>query len=569
MNLLTESASFWTWFASIVHAFFRNRPWTTLGVISASVAGMITRILSFLLPLKVILLAGSSGVPRYFPFIDPADKMGWIIGLSLLAVASYGLTIILENLVSRMSSDAGGEIMQEAIQMAVLKKQEEAAQEYFADFCGICANLLFLSLVFLVLLVLNPWLLFFILMLFLGQYMFTFRALSGSDVNPGRLKSYILDKLPNYLKILSSINFLLAFLVILTPFLIGSGNILVGIISIVLIRRSLGFIVGTVKTSVDLFSERHKVDALVFPEIQLQKVETREALALRDLFQRSKRQKKTRKELKRVMPLNGAVDVLWADSPVRGVSTLNITVPNSSNPGRKYFQQQIFMPNSRLLENEDFLFRHISREQLMAPRLITRFRQAAFECQICEFGKPVSAQDWRELHPRLIEHYWSWQPPENLVELYSASRMLLHQRLNAELAGRTQVAVDTNEEADTLKRFQEQLPQIQSLLESLPLYIFNPECMKTNTVYADNGQIHVMTWGRWSLEPVGSIKYKLLEKKRLAEITENIKNKRYDIPDQFSPELMSFAAGCLELEAVINKGSYKAALQVMDRLLKA
>jgi hypothetical protein len=573
MNLFKESTIFSQWFVRVMGTFFRIRPYTTFAVIIASSIGSIARILSFLLPLKVILLAGSDGVPRYFQFfVHPEEKMGWIIGLSILAVISYFLALILEALVNRLSRDAGNEIMMGANHMTFLKNQEEAAQGYYTDFCDICASLLFLAVSALVFILLNPWLFFFLSGLIFSQFILSSWALRGHHINPGPFKAFVQDRLKNYLKILSSVNFLAAFLFILAPFLIGAGgNILVGIISIVLIRRSFGFMSSSVYKSVGLAQDKDKVDALIFPDIQLQEVQSKDGLALRDLFHKQARQSLVEKELNRAFVLSGTVDVHWKDSPVKKVSMFTIRTNSNEQSYDKYYQLQVFSPKLiQLLEDEDFLFRYFARDHLKAPRLVTRFKQPPFECQICEygFGKTVSPQDWKTLNQSLLKHYWSCQPPEELINAYKTSRTLLSQRLNDELVSRLIVAVDNEEEAEMLRDFQVSLKGTRERLNRIPLYVHNPDISPDNVIQDNEGQVFVMTWGDWSLEPVGAKLSLNIEEKRIEELIENMRKFRSDVPDDFGPEMPAFAALCGQLEKEINQSSYKAAFRTMQGLLK-
>ncbi len=137
MNLFHQTVSFIKWFSRVMAAFFRARPITTFFVIGAEASAAMTRILSLLLPLKVILLAGSTSVPRYFPFIDQASKNLWIMALSVLAVAFYFLTLMLDAMVSRMSGDAGREILYKANELNILTNQEQTVKGYYAAFCEI------------------------------------------------------------------------------------------------------------------------------------------------------------------------------------------------------------------------------------------------------------------------------------------------------------------------------------------------------------------------------------------------------------------------------------------------
>jgi hypothetical protein len=569
MNIFQESSTFAGWFSKVMRIFFQIRPLTTLGVINADAASTMTRILSLLLPLKVILLAASPGIPRWFPFIDPTAKTSWIIGLTIAAVVFFFITLLLESLVSRMSQDAGKEILYRANELTVLKNQEETVRDYYASFCGICSSLLFLCVAYLVLLILNFQLFVFMVAMTVSLFLFSGWAVSGCDINPGPMKRYIQEDVGGYMKILTSLSFLGAFLVILIPFIIsGGGNIIIAILSIILIRRSLNFFVSSTRDITKLSKNKHEIDALIFPEVQLEEPESKDNLTVRDVFNKPARQRKAQEELGFVMPLSEPVEVHWMDPTTPGLYMFKIKSGAEGSGCESFFQQQAFpLKSLQLFENEDYLFTQVSRKEFKAPPLISRYTQAPFMCQIVDYGQgtPVSNKKWNALHDDLLEHYWSIQPPDNLIRAYRSSHKLLHELLSSDFINRVQIAVDTMEEENNLNRLLTELPVLKEILERAPHYIHNPGFTLQNTVQVDDENIYVMTWGKWTLEPVGAVMP--YDKKRLGQMVENMSNARKDVPKDLRQEHLFLVFNCRKLGNEINRGAYKAALGTIGTLL--
>lgn len=575
MNLLRETENFLHWYAQVMSVFLRVRPGVTVLFIIASVISRITSLLAFFLPLKVILLAGSSGVPRYFPFIDPAEKMAWIIGLAGGAFVCYGLTLVLDAWTDRMSARASVDIIRDANAMAVLRNQSVTAKDYYVGFCLISVDLLFVSLGFLLLAFLNTWLFFVMTLLVVSQYFLTWWAVSGEDkLNPGKLRAYVQGNLKNFLKILASVNFLTAFVVILIPFLRGvGGNILIAIISVIFLRQALGALADAANSAVRLGKDKLKVNALVFREHQLEsRPELRRNIALRDMFNKHNRQRSTTDALLAANLLeNGVkVDVCWADSAMQPVGTLFISVSNADGENNACFYQQIFSARDiQRLENEEFLFRHATRSMLKAPEALTRFTCGDFECMVYSYGKgeTVAVGEWPTWRVRLLKNLWTCMPPKSLVKDYNASRPLLYQRLNDEKIGRVFVGVDSAQEERTLQLFKESLPTLQARLQIMPLYIYNPDLTAGNTVYVNDDEVAVMTWGRWSLEPLGAGRLDIRAEDDLVKFLPRLKEVRSDVPDSLSADDIRLAANCCYLEFHIIRQEYKAALRMMGQIL--
>lgn len=572
MKLLLEGSLFSKWLLRVLGKFLEISPAATLAVIILTSIGNICRILSFLLPLKVVILAGSEGVPRYFPFIDPGDKSAWIFGLATMAVICYLAALILESLVRRLSLEAGQIITRAANKMKVMKNQEETTQEYYADFCLIWSNLIFLGVSTVVLLLINPGLLLFLVVLTSLQALFSFQALRGDDFSPGPLKAYIMDRTGDYLKILSSISFLSSFLVILFQLLkIGAGNILTAIIAVVIVRRSLKFAVDTIRTAVKLNASRQRIDTLIFPEIQVQKSEGRGQEVLRDLFHKQARQDAAREEVCRAVSMEGPVEATWIDSPVRGVYMFHILIGDVHSESKQHFQLQVFHPKFKyLLENEDFLFKHVPRKSLHASPLAGSFNRSSFKCRIYDFGLgiPPDNNHWKESAPKLLEDYWLCQPPSSLIKAYRTSHMSLHERLDDEFVCRIEVAVDTIEERSLFREFKARLPEIRNRIAATPLYFYNPEIFKKNLAVTEDGSVYAMTWGRWSLEPVGSVVLsELVGASQLEEMIERMKQQRNDVPSGFDIELVRLVNHSRKVEKDIARRNYKSALKKITGLL--
>ncbi len=574
MMLYKSTVSTSQWLSGVLHAFFRKQPVTTTAVIVTSVLSRITKLLAFLLPLKVILLAGSSGVPRYFPFIDPNYKMDWIIWLTAAAFVSYGLKLVMDALAKRLSESGSAEVLQEANELTVIKNQVEEGRIYYMMICQVCASLMFILIGISVLLWLNIKLAGVLAGLMLSQYMFTAWAMNGSDnVDPGKLRRFIQESTGNYLSILVSLNFLLGFLVILAPFMSegATGNILVAILSFVITRQILGNSASIIKYTTSMASEYHKVNALVFRDYQLEKMLGKLDRTFKDLFHKSVRQVSVHRELEQSGRRRDDVDVQWTDSAIKGVYIFNISTENMEGREHELYQLQVTSPRIiHQVEYEDFLFRSISRGRLKAPELLSCYKEGPFECRIYDHGSGamVSDQEWRNAYFGLLEHYWSCQPPKSLITSYTASHLLLDSRLNSELLERLGVAVDRESEARTLSALQSQISHIRDRVASMPLYVNNLYADRYNVVRYDTDDYRMMYWGRWTLEPIGAVLPRALNLDRLNDMLGNASKSRSDCHAPIAIDHLLLVSLCKQFVDKIDRERYKSALRVGEHILK-
>ena len=570
MDLFRQHNQFWVWTARILRQFLRVRPGATLLVIASTGLADIARLLAIFIPLKAILLAGSPGVPRYFPFIDPDEKMAWVVGFAVGAFAAYSLTLLLDAIAARWSRDAGLEILEGANQMSLHARQDDEAQQVFADFSGIIAAGLFIAVGALLLAWINPALILFFTLAVLALFGFTAWALRTSALPPPPLKAWITQRTGQYLAILYSLTFLGGFLVILAPFVLGGGgNILIALLGIILSRQMLSHLSSMAKDAVSLQQKRERIDPLVFRSIHLRSdQQTPIAVTLQAVFAKDRRQRRSREELVRAAPLQGELAVYWSDSTLSRVKTLTLIEQDSQGQPLRHFQQQIFPPRQTdQLDNEAFLFGHVTRKRLSAPELLVSFEEADFRCQICTYGvgEPVSEKEWPEIRDGLLHQVWSYVPTKAMVRSYKRSRPLLPERLNPALSRRLAVATDTPEEAELLARWQADLPSIQEQLKMQPLALHNPDLNRANVVRAGEDHL-IVAWGRWVLEPLGAAMFLSGASRHGAKHLEILRPLRADLRDRAWDGELRLAALCQQLEQQISRENYKAALGIIKTI---
>jgi len=575
MSLPLQVRVFTVWLVSALVTLSRARPVATWTVVSMVGLGRITNILAFFLPLKVILLAGSQGVPRYFQvFIDPEQKTAWIIWLTVAAFVSFIVTLVLERSASRTASIAGAEVAAAASELSVVTNQDAQAQAYFGRICGVGAYLLSMVVGFLVGMMLNPPVFLAVAGLLGLQFLFSWWVLRavGTSGWAGRVREFACENPRDFTKILSSTGFLIGFLVILYPFVLGDGqNILIAILSVVLLRQTLNVLPSIVGDSVSLVRSRHKVDALVFPQVHFQAPERKDRRAVRDVFCKCEREA----DVRGLLTSNGldvqGLEVTWADCAIPGLITFTAHAELSDSESTRYFQLQVFAPQvvSRL-EDEQFLFRHLPRQALNAPDVVGSFSKSSFACQLMEFGdgRGITAADWPAAQEVLLLSHWSCVPPDGLLQAFASSRGFLAKRLNGDVVARMEVAADSAVDVDALATFESRLPEIQGLLNQMPVYVQNSHQNRGNLARQSNGELLVMSWSAWTLEPIGAVLPRRAPPVKLKQWVAYLREHRGDIPSDYSVDHLRLASSCYELERAITREKFNQGLRLVHRILK-
>lgn len=574
MNFMKANQRYWVWFWKAFHVILRSRPLSTILVVAFTAIGRVTSFLAMVLPLKVILLAGSSGVPRYFAFfISPEEKSAWIFYLAIGAVLCYVLTRVLDAWSERVATSAGTDILEQANELVVISNQEVVAGGFYARFCKIVSWLIFSSAILVLLAFIHPEVVVFLGVMIAFQVLFSLWALSGSDdLNPGAIKSWVMNQSEGYLSTLQAINFLGSFFVILLPYLRGlDGNILISIVSFLAARQMLGALNDMVTTSVRLSKSRQRVNALLFREHKLERQQKRTHVEISDLFSKAKRGRLVSEVIAEGESL-APVDAQWQDSTIPSVTTFVIEVGESATglDLPRWCQMHVYSSKvANQLDNEERLFDYIPRARLWAPEVIARFSESHFQCQVVEYGVGRSLDGaWREWEAPLFEHFWSITPCKSLHQAYTASQLLLHQRLKPTFLKRIDIALDTVEERNLKSEFMEVLPRLVGIIEAVPLYIFNPMLNSSNVVMRSDGQgVFVVTWGKWKLEPLG-VQLPKLSDDEISEVLARVKSQRHDIPSWLDVCELQLVSACKRLESFVHRNQFKKALAEMHEIVK-
>jgi len=531
----------------------------------------VMQFLAMVLPLKVVLLAGGSGVPDYMPFISPGDKMIWIAGLAVGSIVAFVLSQFLDSIVRRLCETAGNRLMEEAADLAVVPNQKDQARSIFHDMASVIADLSFWAVGMLVYLLLAPLTFLAFAAVTLASFVLgTIFATAGNRWDLGRIHRFVLDRTNVYLSINNSVIFFTIFLVILVPFFAGwPVNLLVALISIILLRRSLTALFGAVKDSLRLLGKRHVIEALMFREKQFVPRENAERQTLTAMFTRDRRRNLVADMLKQAGETAAIDSVNWVDPVVGGVWLFDIPCADG-----RHFQLQVFPASrSQAVMNEDMLFANLDREQVGAPRLIADARHGEFRCRLLQAGEGVSpvGSEWREARARVLGKLLGVRPGKALVDIYCSTHLLLHQKLEDEFVERVRIAVKNPEERKAFKSFVGDLATLREKLESMPLYVDNPTSTRTGMLANGDGSPLVFHWWQWGLKPLGAGAASKLEAEQLDNVLETLRRTRSDIPDWLTAKDLAEAGIADAIVGHIEKGAYRAALESimeMQRLLE-
>ena len=395
------------------------------------------------------------------------------------------------------------------------------------------------------------------------------------DHSRTRLGTLIADDTSDYLDILSSLAFLSGFLVILYPLVMEHhGNVLAAIIAVMLLRQMLSSMTSMVKDARSLSNQKQMIDTLTSPEHRLRKAAEVEDASLQELFRKERRQDKFLKELTEQGLLDKASrgEMRWLDPTVRDANRFVVSVIGA-DLSVCHFEQHVYPARvNRPIENEELLFQHVSREEIFAPPIKTRYTYGPFQCMVYEagLGAPPSGSSWAEVQQTFLMRLSCLQPSKALADAFKSSHLLLGERLHDELVGKMVIAAENADESALLAEFGKQLPALRQELSFLPLCLANPDFRPINVNAREDGGFYVMNWGQWLIEPFGTRFDAGWKDDRLHEFLQQARKHRTDVPASLTVSHIRLVDDCSTLERRLLKGNYRGALDglnvILDRL---
>lgn len=145
------------WWISFAKKLFRVTPYELLLSTFLSVSSQILQVISLLLPLKIVLLAGSPTVPAYFPSVFHGIDRGYLIGgLCAASVVLYLCHLAAERYLHTITAFGAEKLIRANQKLAVHSNQESIAAVAYKRFSTVASSLVFIALSFFGLLFVSP-----------------------------------------------------------------------------------------------------------------------------------------------------------------------------------------------------------------------------------------------------------------------------------------------------------------------------------------------------------------------------------------------------------------------------
>lgn len=570
--LVSAAGDALSWFFRIQGVYLRRQPLATLGLIAAALGERVFGLLAFFLPLKVLLLAGSDRIPKYFVFfMEAGDKPFWLGVLALAAVVFYLLAVALEKLSSVISERAGEGVLKGANEIYVTSQQRREASTYFLQFATISASVTLVVLSLLAMGLINTWLPFTLVGLMALEFIFPVATIQRT-VSSGRpvSESWMVSSWQGYLSVCRSINFLSGFGVLLAGFLVGAqANVIWAVLAIIILRQSLSAGLSAVGLLIGLYRKRPSIDPLTFRHSRLIRQDMPESRDFRFLFEQVRRTSLLRDVLNGLGYEKVDFRSAYRDGAQKGTYEFLMEMKGSEE---RFLLNVFSKQRASFLEHENLLFDYIDRHQVGAPEVLAEFSEGPFQCQLLKLGerKFLSSKEWQSRGRELYESLSAMRLPEVLCQDYLVTHQAIDERISEELATRAVVALDTSEQRHAFEAFCRRIPELRGLLEMVPLCLQNRDLLARNTCGRAGESVLVVNWQRWSIDRIGVVIPPNTRDAELSELAGELTPAMFQsdgLDEQGGSALLYLVREVVAFEQSISSESFNRAIDHMREIL--
>jgi len=536
-------------------------------VVLLTLFSQIAHLLAFFLPLKIVILLGSEGIPRYFPpSFAQFDRDLLVVLLGVATVGFFVAHTLAERLIDVVTRSAAWLLVERNKKLVLFENQDQVAEGAYQGFARALAGLVFCLLALLILAWAYPE---------MAVVMSGYLVLSTSMVlvvcrYSEHARVWIEGNLNALMGNLSALGFFSVFGYLVIDFvLLQPPGILVAILSILAGRQSFGRVAAAVGGLYRLYGKREKLDAIFFHGRPLLRVVADKPGSFWQYLTPENR-------------------VKWGASLLQ--EFCDIRVPSQETIAKKLRWQQPAYPNTGAFsyrqQNVVWMLKLFAQKTgsasrheatlladppkaLPAPEFKGTSQYDAFPCSVYQLppGRTVKRQRHDRVRIQVYAKLLSVEVPRQLVKRYLRSMSTLPQRMSATWLDRLDVAVVNPSQRASIAGLRQYWQEWQNLLGSLPLVIHNPAIKPGLLWHSEvSGELLILYWERWSLEPAGAgwpVGNRALE--QLTEAYEEARGHRKSF-DNCSPEHLVIAALTYELEQHVKNQKLDMAVVTAGRL---
>jgi hypothetical protein len=525
------------WHLSLYKKALSLAPVKTTRVVFISVLSRIIHLLSFLLPLKAIMVAGSGEPPAFLVSLFPGITVTLLVTvLGSVTVIFYLVNISLLRLIDSINESGAKVIVARTQKIGGTRDVYSETLHYYKKIIRSLSSLFFVACVAIVLLLLYQKLFVVFVAVLLTPWLMVILAFQNPD---GVMQSWFARNKIVLQQRWSFMVFISTFFVVVLDVLSENVElpILLAVISFILCRHALSAVNESVNIGFSLYSLREKVNSLLFfvsPAVYAQFSEHQYQGSLLT----SEQVESISLDVLRGLQNDDSSDqakLKWLSLQIFGVSCFKI-IPDGD---RLYSSEKdnlllkVFQSKYKYLANrERLLLGNVPSGIRSLPQLLIANEVDGLECIVLKnSGTPLTTLDeYHNAIEAVLADIWAIDTSVEVIKAYMRSHQCGLSKLKRFHIESLSLACFEDRDKLVLSEFHEKFEAIKRIVLDLPRAIHNPELTMNVISEGEDGFPVILQWGRWSVEPIGTALwyYDFIDETRLDRIRKSVVEKRKD-----------------------------------------
>lgn len=492
------------WYAGIVGEFTRLKPQCSVLMVIFSLIAQVLTLLIFIVPIKLLFAIGlpSREPAKVFTIVWSDRGELALFSIALIALIIVG-SMLIDKLAAAREKSCSRDIWKRNQKLTVYANQEDVAARLYRRYIESMSGFLLFFLITVGLLIYyTPVAL--TLLLFWSAAAFALTT----GYNMSRPVRHLIDS--QFGKVLNRIGllgFAVVFSVIVAElfYLRENVNIIVAVVSLILTRHIVGNIATAVVGVKALHDDKERVETIFF---ERQAAHTRPAAkqsALWPMLEPGVRHGWMEEAIEKASGRQTSVTASqWFElgRPNEYAFTVE-TIVAEMNEAQRCFVK-IFDKNALSNAERETALLQASFLEECTLAFIGSVMIGAFRCNVFE-QTPVAPFERKAFHAgrqAFMVRNLHRKVPQNLIDLYIGTHLLVHERVGPEAIDKMRIAVD-DEGEKVVQAFDAAREGMAERIAALPLRLHLASVSSDTLQQAPDGAPKLLCLGQWQIEPMG------------------------------------------------------------------
>ncbi len=478
-----------------------NYPFFTSSTIMLTLVAQVSTLLSFLLPIQIVVIAGTGKISRRIPNIfGDLEINSTVLVLSFLTLFFVIMQMVAQNLAAKAAYKGANYLLAKHDKLVIFEAQNEIAENCYKRYCEAVSGLLFFSLAICVILYLYPEVVFSLTMFYISSLI----ILETTWKLNKDLQKSLLENAAKHFKTLTILSFLVIFTYIIIDFLHYSPPSFVAAILTLLMFRQINARLNVAFSHLcSIRQNANQINSIFFRDSIYSIPDKTKRMDIWAILDSPNFEDELFEAVNNIIqPEMAPGSIRWIETGVNNVSSFTISSPEHSY---STLLVKLFSRTQYASATHESTLLGESPLDLPAPTLLGTTDMNGFHLHIFDISAttPCSRETYKEIEPKVKAAITSTVIANETRDRYLRSKHLLYDRLHQEIFDHLKMVANPKQHG-LLLTCKQRLDSIQEILRELPTTLSVATSSENVRITSDGNPV-VMHWGQWNIDVAGII----------------------------------------------------------------